>query len=276
MIQFFCSPLQEMQIGNFVLTVDSALLMFLMLLLGGPGETFPVTTEAERVWWKHADMPLISPDASRPPEEQRRPTPQSSKGSMEEPLILLENESWIAMATARASPQPRPGVWFPDDEPNASPRPRPRPRLDREFTRPIEDWTPRTKRAYMREQRSARLQDELQSNARKALEDIGYWNMLKSGIDTVADSGGWPFAAWAALSVPSPSPSPSSVHTELDIGASWVVPLRPGERFEEWLGGGWDGYDAEPGLYPRAPEKGEDGEEGVLAYLADRQRDERH
>jgi hypothetical protein len=96
--------------------------------------------------------------------------------------------------------------------------------------------------------------------------------MLTSGTDTVADSGGRPFAAWAALSVPSPSPSPSpsSVHTELDIGASWVVPLRPGERFEERLGGGWDGYDAEPGLYPRAPEKGEDGEEGEFDLTAAR------
>ena len=46
-----------------------------------------------------------------------------------------------------------------EDAPRPSPRPSPRPRkkrLDREYMRAVEDWTPRMKREYMREQQRAR------------------------------------------------------------------------------------------------------------------------
>ena len=114
-----------------------------------------------------------------------------------------------------------------------------------------------------------REREELQRKADAALERIGYWDMLKFGIDTVAGFGGL-----EPLPVPSPSPTPEpgTVYTDLGIDASWAVPMG-----DEWTWREYDytyhdydyeppkqypshDYDAEPGyegVYPREPKLGE-------------------
>ena len=84
-------------------------------------------------------------------------------------------------------------------------------RFDREYMRAVEDWTPRMKREYMREQQRERQREhveklmrereELERNAKEALERIGYWDMLELGIATIPGWGDAP-------PVPSPSASP--------------------------------------------------------------------
>ena len=208
-------------------------LMLLALLAGPrPSLALPLPDGAvadERAWDWWEQPPYLSWTEEEPPPEP--------------PLILLEDEPWkggrAATATARASPRPRPDTAIMDA---------------------VEDWTPRMKREYLREQQREhvdqlmREREELQRKADAALERIGYWDMLKFGIDTVAGFGG---LKPLPLPSPSPTPVPSSVYTELGIDASWAVPLGNG-AYSWGLGEPpyeYD-YDAEPGyedVYPREP-----------------------
>ena len=111
----------------------------------------------------------------------------------------------------------------------------------------VEDWTPRMKREYLREQQREhvdqlmREREELQRKADAALERTGYWNMLKFGIDTVAGFEG-------LKPLPVPSPSPYEYDYDAEPGYEDVYPREPR-----------DDYDLDPGWgeRPRVPRLGE-------------------
>ena len=220
------------------LTVDAALLTFVAVLLSGPQPAralpLPDKTAEERAWDWSSEPPLILEG-----EEREAKLPLGDKAASDRAWGWWEQPPYLAWT------EEEPPLLLLEDEPKASPLPLPRPHdpYDSTFMQAVEDWTPRMKREYLREQRAARREeqrehvaklmrerDERERSAMEALGRIGYWDMLKLGIATIP---GW----GDATPVPSPSPEPTLLlgTTDLGVDASSAVPLD-----DEWS---WREYD---------------------------------
>lgn len=115
-----------------------------------------------------------------------------------DPVLLAVVAMLLAGPTPAHALPPEPPLLLLEDEPRASPRPHVPENLT--FMEAVTDWTPRMKRAYMREQRAAHRFDGYEDVAERAQKQTGeQQQQQRTGYGVVLPSPS-----------PSRSPTPSS------------------------------------------------------------------